>query len=229
MPNVLITGANRGLGLEFAKQYAEASWQVIACCRKPQEANELQELAQTFSNINIYKLDVAKALEIEALSLVLRDQALDVLINNAGLFGNSQTLDSLDDANWHEVFQTNAIAPVKMVQAFRQNLLASQKKLVVNITSKMGSIDDNTSGGYYIYRSSKVALNMVTKSLAVDLKAQNITVIALHPGWVETSMGGATAPTKPNESIQMMRTLIDKIDLNDSGKFFDYKGAIIPW
>jgi NAD(P)-dependent dehydrogenase (short-subunit alcohol dehydrogenase family) len=229
MPNILITGANRGLGLEFTKQYAEASWQVIACCRKPQEADELQELAQAFSNVSIYKLDVSKATEIEALSLVLRDQAMDVLINNAGLFGSSQTLDSLNEKDWHEVFQTNTIAPVKMVQTFKQHLLASQKKLVVNITSKMGSTDDNTSGGYYIYRSSKAALNMVTKSLAIDLKAHNITVIALHPGWVETSMGGTTAPTKPSESIQMMRTVIDKVNLNNSGQFLDYKGEIIPW
>ena len=228
-PTLLITGANRGLGLEFVKQYAEAGWQVVACCRWPDDAKELNALADQYSGqIEIYALDVADFEQIDALALLLQGKPIDLLINNAGVYPQSE-FGRVDYEAWAEAFHINAMAPMKMVEAFAQHVAASSHKKIVTLTSKMGSIDDNTSGGSYIYRSTKAAGNMVMKSLAVDLKPMGIASTILHPGWVRTDMGGPNGLIDAPESVAGMRKVIEVLSLATSGRFVAYDGKIIPW
>lgn len=231
MPNVLITGANRGIGLEFTRQYAEAGWQVFACSRHT-DARELNALADKYTGkISLHTLDVADSNQIENLARQLKGTPIDVLLNNAGIYpgGNKETFGSIDYDAWVKAFQVNTMAPLKMAESFAENVAKSSEKKIVNITSKMGSIDDNTSGGYYLYRSSKTALNMVVKSLSLDLAPRGITTIVLHPGWVQTDMGGSNAPTPPDRSVAGMRRVIAGLSLKDSGKFYDFNGQEILW
>jgi NAD(P)-dependent dehydrogenase (short-subunit alcohol dehydrogenase family) len=225
---VLITGANRGIGLEFARQYAEAGWKVIACCRDLKQAAGLQELVNTYPDIKAYALDVADFAAIEALAAELRDVKIDVLINNAGVYPHSD-MDHADPEQWLHAFKVNSMAPFKMATAFAPNLAAGQLKKLVTLSSKMGSLDDNTSGGSYIYRTSKVAANMVMKSLAIDLKAYGISVAALHPGWVQTEMGGPDALIDTRASVSGLRKVIEHLNLENSGQFIAYDGKVINW
>jgi NAD(P)-dependent dehydrogenase (short-subunit alcohol dehydrogenase family) len=226
---VLITGANRGLGLEFAKQYAEAGWQVIACCRWPEEAKELQALAERSGDqIEIHQLDVADFEEIDALALILQGRAIDVLINNAGVYPQSD-FGNVNYEAWAEAFHINSMAPMKMAEAFAGHVAASDQKKIVTVSSKMGSIDDNTSGGSYIYRSTKTAVNMVMKSLAIDLKPKGIASTILHPGWVRTDMGGPNGLIDAPESVAGLRRVIEALTLENSGRFVAYDGKEIPW
>ncbi len=226
---VLITGANRGLGLEFAKQYAEAGWQVIACCRWPDEAKELQALAERSGDqVEIHQLDVADFEEIDALALILQGRAIDLLINNAGVYPQSD-FGNVNYEAWAEAFHINSMAPMKMVEAFAGHVAASNLKKIVTVSSKMGSIDDNTSGGSYIYRSTKTAVNMVMKSLAIDLKPKGIASTILHPGWVRTDMGGPNGLIDAPESVAGMRRVIEALTLENSGRFVAYDGKEIPW
>jgi NAD(P)-dependent dehydrogenase (short-subunit alcohol dehydrogenase family) len=226
---LLITGANRGLGLEFVKQYAEAGWQVIACCRWPDDAKELNALADRFGEqIEVYALDVADFEQIDALALLLQGRPIDLLINNAGVYPQSE-FGSVDYEAWAEAFHINTMAPMKMAEAFVPHVAASQLKKIVTLTSKMGSIDDNTSGGSYIYRSTKAAGNMVMKSLAVDLKPMGIASTILHPGWVRTDMGGPNGLIDAPESVAGMRQVIEALSLANSGRFVAYDGKVIPW
>ncbi|MCB5189984.1 SDR family oxidoreductase [Methylobacillus arboreus] len=232
MANVLITGANRGLGLEFTKQYAEAGWNVLACCRSPEDAEELLQLASRFKDlVSVHKLNVGNFHQVDELAASLADQAIDVLINNAGIYPDSSTavFGDADYDAWLEAFRINSLAPFKMAQAFTSHLAKGKLKKLANITSKMGSISDNTSGGSYIYRSSKTALNMITKSLSVDLAKQGITAVVLHPGWVLTDMGGPNALINTEQSISGLRKVIDQLTLADAGKFYAYDGQEIPW
>ena len=188
MPTLLITGANRGLGLEFCRQYAAEGWQVLACCRNPETATELANMP----NVRVFSLDVADFAQIDKLAAQLQDTAIDVLINNAGIYGDSDKhrFGQLDYAAWMQTLTINTQAPVKMAEAFLPALNRGHKKLVVSISSLMGSIADNSSGGSLLYRSSKAALNAAMKSLAIDLEGQGIGVLVLHPGWVKTDMVG---------------------------------------
>lgn len=229
MPNVLITGANRGIGLEFTRQYAEAGWQVFACSRHT-DAKELNRIANQHPNdIRLFTLDVSDHLQIDKLAKQLSDTPIDVLINNAGIYPGGESFGSIDYEAWAKAFQVNTMAPLKMAESFIENVAKSSEKKIVNITSKMGSIDDNTSGGYYLYRSSKTALNMVVKSLSLDLAPRGITTIVLHPGWVQTDMGGSHAPTPPERSVAGMRQVIAGLSQKDSGKFYDFNGQEILW
>ncbi|HEY9211050.1 MAG TPA: SDR family oxidoreductase [Methylotenera sp.] len=225
---VLITGANRGIGLEFARQYAEAGWKVIACCRDLKQATGLQELVNTYPDIKTYALDVADFSAIEALAAELKDVKIDVLINNAGVYPHSD-LDHADPEQWLHAFKVNSMAPFKMATAFAPNLAVGQLKKLVTLSSKMGSLDDNTSGGSYIYRTSKVAANMVMKSLAIDLKPYGISVAALHPGWVQTEMGGPDALIDTRASVSGLRNVIEHLNLANSGQFIAYDGKVINW
>lgn len=229
---VLITGSNRGLGLEFTKQYAEAGWEVIACCRNPQESDELLQLATQHKGvINLHRLDIADFAQIDKLAVELVGQEIDVLLNNAGIYpdANSGSFGATNYEAWAHAFRVNTMAPLKMAETFSSHVARSTQKKIVCITSKMGSIADNTSGGHYLYRSSKTALNMTVKSLAIDLAPRGITTIVLHPGWVQTDMGGYNAPTTPTQSIAGMRQVIERITLKDSGKFYGFDGQEIPW
>ena len=225
---VLITGANRGLGLAFTKQYAADGWNVLACCRHPQSALDLQALAAAHSNIKIYTLDVADFAQIDALAVLLKDESIDVLINNAGVYPAS----SFGDTNyndWANGFKVNSMAPLKMAEAFVQHITRSTLKKIATLTSKMGSIADNTSGESYSYRSSKCAVNMVMKSLSIDLKPYGISVVTLHPGWVQTDMGGSNALISAQTSVNGMRKVIADLSLGTTGQFIAFDGKPIPW
>ena len=225
---VLITGANRGIGLEFTKQYANDGWNVLACCRHPQSAIDLTALATTHSNVKIHTLDVADFAQIDALATQLKDESIDVLINNAGVYPASSFGD-VDYAAWAEGFKINSMAPLKMAEAFVQHITRSQLKKIATLSSKMGSIDDNTSGASYSYRSSKCAVNMVMKCISIDLKPYGISVVTLHPGWVQTDMGCNNAMINVQTSVTGLRKVIDGLSLINTGQFIAYDGKAIPW
>lgn len=228
MSTVFITGTNRGIGLEFTKQYTEAGWDVLACCRKPAAASELNALAAKHANIKIFALDVSDFKQVDALARQLKDVAIDVLINNAGVYPSGGLTDDAVD-NWLASFKVNSIAPLKIATAFTPHIAKSQLKKLVTLSSKMGSIVDNTSGGSYMYRSTKTAVNMVMKSLSIDLKPSGIAVATLHPGWVETDMGGPNALINTQTSVTGLRKVIDNLSLENTGKFIAYDGKEIGW
>ena len=228
MSTVLVTGANRGIGYEFVKQYSKNNFNVLACCRSAENASELQELAKEVKNIKIYELDVGNIKVIKNLSQHLKNEKIDVLINNAGIY-RSSTIGNINYDEWIESFKVNTIAPYQIVEAFLDQILNSDLKKVVSITSKMGSIDDNTSGGSYIYRSSKTALNSMMRSLTHDLADRGIATLTLHPGWVRTDMGGPGGWIDTLESVQGMIKQIDNLTIDDSGMYLDFAGKSINW
>lgn len=226
MPNVLITGANRGIGLEFARSFAGDGWQVHACCRQPEKARALKEVG---GDLSVHRLDVTDGLQVAGLSRELADETIDVLVNNAGVYGPRNTAGRIPFDQWAEVFEINAIAPLRVAQRFVEQVAASDRKLIVNVSSRMGSIAENSGGGEYIYRSSKAALNMVAKSLSIDLAGRGITVVLFHPGWVQTDMGGKEAAITPQDSVAGMRAVIERLTPAENGKFFNYDGSELPW
>jgi NAD(P)-dependent dehydrogenase (short-subunit alcohol dehydrogenase family) len=231
MQTVLVTGSNRGIGLEFCKQYAADGWQVIACSRFPAQADTLNKLAAAHPDrVKVHALDVGNRAQVEDLAQSLRDESIDLLINNAGIYTKSPPVfQDSDYEAWMQAFRINTLAPLKMAQAFAAQVAKSKKKTIVTISSKMGSLADNTSGGSTIYRSSKAAVNMVVKTLAVDLRPEGITSVMFHPGWVKTDMGGPHALITPTESVTGMRKVINGLTLADSGKFLAYDGQVVPW
>jgi len=226
VPTALITGANRGIGLAFARSFAADDWALHACCRQPEKAKDLKALK---GGIALHCLDVTDGLQVASLAGALADTPIDVLINNAGIYGPRTGFGETDYDDWLEVLKVNTLAPLRMVERFVEHVENSERKLIVNISSVMGSVAENTSGGSYIYRSSKAALNMVTKGLSVDLARRGITVVAFHPGWVRTDMGGEGASVAPDDSVAGMRRVIDELTQNDSGGFFRYDGGRIAW
>jgi NAD(P)-dependent dehydrogenase (short-subunit alcohol dehydrogenase family) len=231
MARILITGANRGLGLEFTRQYTRAHYRVFACCRRPDAAADLKAIADgSEGRTSIHALDVADHDQIAALAKKLRDEPIDLLLNNAGVYEPHEThLGKIDFAAWANVLAVNVLAPTRMVECFLENVARSNKKQIVCLSSQMGSITDNKSGAHYLYRSSKAALNMVVKSLSIDLRDRGVTVLALDPGWVRTDMGGQDAELTPAESIRGMIGVIGGLSIEDSGKYLSYNGAQLPW
>ena len=230
MPTVFITGANRGLGLEFVTQYANLGWQVIACYRNRENSLDLISIAEKNENITIYRLDVTKEDQINQLSDYFRGKEIDILIHNAGIDGNRcESLGTMNMMEWMNVMITNTISPVLVTQALVENLKIGKHKTIVGMTSIMASIDDNQSGGRYSYRASKAALNQVIRTLSVDLSDEKIKALAIHPGWVQTDMGGVNAKISPNESVKSMIELINKCTDTDSGSFLLYDGTRLPW
>jgi len=226
MPSVLVTGANRGLGLEFARQYAAADWRVHAACRDPNAAEALAGLPGAISR---HRLEVTDDGQIAELAAELAGSPLDLLINNAGInYDNGEFGDS-DPASWLDTFRVNTIAPLRVAEGLIGNLLLGERKLIVNLSSKMASIAENASGGDYAYRTSKAALNMLTRGMAHDLRGRGVTVVVISPGWVQTDMGGPSAPLPVAESIAGMRRTIDKLRPADSGSFLDWQGHVMPW
>jgi NAD(P)-dependent dehydrogenase (short-subunit alcohol dehydrogenase family) len=226
VPTVLITGANRGIGLEFARAYAADGWIVHACCRHPDKAKELKALRKS---IKTHRLDVTDGLQVASLARELADTPIDLLLNNAGIYGPRSGFGETDYDEWLEVLKVNAQAPLRMAERFVEHVAKSERKVIANISSRMGSIGENSSGGSYIYRSSKAALNMVTKSLSIDLAARGITVVSFHPGWVQTDMGGEGADIPPTESVEGMRKVIAGLARQNSGGFFNFDGKPIAW
>ncbi|MDH4284033.1 MAG: SDR family oxidoreductase [Gallionellaceae bacterium] len=228
----LITGASRGIGLELARQYAADGWRVLACCRHPEKSDGLNRLAAHYPRlVQIHPLDVADHGQIERLAQVLVEEPIDLLINNAGIYpdADSKGFGHANYEDWAQAFRVNTMAPLKMAEVFVEQVACSRLKIIANITSMMGSIDDNTSGGSYLYRSSKAALNMVTKSLSLDLKREGITAVVLHPGWVQTDMGGPNALITVGQSVTGLRKVIGRLSPSCSGKFYNYDGREIPW
>ena len=227
MPSVLITGANRGLGLEFTRQYAADGWRVFAACRDPAGA---RDLAAVEGDVSAETLDVDDGSQVAALANKLSGQPIDVLINNAGIYGPKDvTRDTVVYDAWGQVFRTNAMSPLAVSAAFAANVAQGGQKKIITLSSIMGSIAENDSSGDFIYRSSKAAVNAVMKSLAGDLKSEGITVAVLHPGWVRTDMGGPDAAIEAPESVTGMRAVIAGLKESDSGRFLNYDGTEIPW
>jgi NAD(P)-dependent dehydrogenase (short-subunit alcohol dehydrogenase family) len=228
---ILITGANRGLGFEFARQYVTDGWRVFAACRNPATASELRRLAQDRGGrLNVVAMDVTDAECVKNAATQLKAVALDVLINSAGIAGvPGQKTGKVDYESWAHVFNVNTMGPLRVLECFTDHIAGSERRLVVTITSGMGSLADNTSGGSIAYRSSKVAVNMVMRSAAIDLAPRGITCVLVNPGWVRTDMGGPKAPLSPQESVMAMRRLIETFGPNQSGKFYNYDGREYPW
>jgi NAD(P)-dependent dehydrogenase (short-subunit alcohol dehydrogenase family) len=231
MPSALITGANRGLGLEFARQYAADGWQVYATCRDPSSASELYRLADASKlGLQIMTLDVTDEASIKAATLKLDRQAIDLLLNNAGVGGvRGETLGNINYIAWAKILGVNTMGPLRVSEAFVDHVARSERKLIVTISSGMGSIGDNTSGGSFAYRSSKAAVNMVMHSLAIDLAPRGITCVVVNPGWVRTDMGGPHATLTAAESVTRIRSLIETLGMAQSGEFFNYNGREYAW
>ncbi|MDR3525985.1 MAG: SDR family oxidoreductase [Rhizomicrobium sp.] len=224
MTTVLITGANRGIGLVFARQYAADGATVIATCREPEKADKLTALG-----VRVEQLDVTDPASATALAVTLKAVPIDILIANAGYYGPE--LQDADDADWAGFLQTyrvNSLGPLLVAQALKLNLLSGQDKKLVVLTSKMGSIADST-GGHLAYRASKAALNMIAHNLALEWKKHGIKVAILHPGWVKTDMGGSSAPLSAAESVAEMMNRIAELWPGNSGQFLDYQGKEIRW
>ena len=231
MPSALITGANRGLGFEFVRQYLVDGWQVYAACRDPASASELRRLIETSDGkLRMLAMDVTDPASVDAAATELDGQAIDLLLNNAGIIGpQGQTIGNIDYEAWAEVLAVNTMGPMRVSEAFVEHVARSDRKLIVTLTSGMGSIADNSSGGSILYRSSKAAVNMVMRSLAIDLASRGITCVVVNPGWVRTDMGGPNASLQPAESISALRRLIATLGPEQSGKFFNHTGREYPW
>jgi NAD(P)-dependent dehydrogenase (short-subunit alcohol dehydrogenase family) len=231
MPTVLITGANRGLGLELARQYAADGWRVLACSRHP-DAEALDAIEQEHGDVSRHALEVTDAASIAALASSLHGTAVDVLLNVAGVMhrravateGSARAaFGGFDYDDWTRVLAVNVLAPVRVAEAF-----LDQRK-IVTLSSELGSIGANETGGLYAYRSSKAAVNAVMKSMAIDLAPRGIIAVPMHPGWVRTDMGGPKAPLSAEESASGMRRVIAGLTLDDSGRFLRYDGEELPW
>jgi NAD(P)-dependent dehydrogenase (short-subunit alcohol dehydrogenase family) len=227
MPTALVTGAGRGIGLEFARQYAAEGWTVLATVRDAAKGAALASLGKT---VEVHLLDVTDRAAIAKLARELRDRAIDVLICSAGIYGDKakQELGAVDWAEWEAVLKTNVMAPLALVESFADHVARSERKLIVLMSSQMGSTEE-ASGGAYIYRSSKAALNNVARNLSQDLAPRGITVIAMDPGWVKTDMGGPSAPLTPEYSVRNMRKVFAKAGRRQTGHYLRYDGASHQW
>lgn len=231
MKNVFITGTNRGLGLELAKQYLNRGEKVFATCRDSSKSVELESLRKSADgNLEIIELNLFSDESINQVSKSIDDQPIDLFINNAGMMGpRNISLGAVSGSIWAEVFRVNTIAPLLLAQALLANIEKGQEKKMIFMSSRVGSIQENSGGSMYSYRSSKTALNQVVKSLSVDLFVSNICAVALHPGWVLTDMGGPNALIDVKTSVSGMISVIEKLLLSDTGKFFNYDGSHIYW
>ena len=230
MSTILITGANRGIGLELARQYAEAGDRVFATCRSPADAEALNALASgAGGRLTVLALDVGDGASITACANAVGDTSIDVLINNAGVLGGkSQTLESIDFDAWVDAFRVMTLGPFRMVQAFLPNLKAAATPKVMTVTSQLAA-STWPFGGSYAYSSAKAGVNKVMQTLAKDLKPHNVIVSMIHPGWVKTDMGGAGADITPQESATGIRDVIAGLTAETSGRFYKWNGDIHPW
>jgi len=229
MPSIMITSANRGLGLEFVRQYAADGWRTFAACRNPDAAADLHELTRTGS-VTVFPMDVRDLSSVRHAAAGLSDESIDVLLNTAGIIGKpGQRTGHIDYESWEQVLNVNTMGPLRVTEAFVEHVARSARKLIVTITSGLGSLTDNTSGGSIPYRSSKAAVNMAMRSAAIDLAPRGIACVLVNPGWVKTDMGGPGAPLTPSESVAALKSLIATFGLVHSGKFFHYDGREYAW
>ena len=231
MKKILVTGANRGLGLGLVKKFLKNNEKVICTTRNISKSKELILCKEKYNdNLEICELDLLDKDSPNILSNFLGDETIDLFINNAGVIGHSaQHFKSVSLNHWLEVLKVNLIAPLLITQSIIKNIEKSSERKIYFISSKVGSIEDNKSGGMYIYRSSKTALNQVVKSLSIDLKPLGISVISLHPGWVRTEMGGPNALISVEESVNGMVDVISNTSMINSGQFINYDGTRLPW
>jgi len=236
MNTILITGANRGLGLEFTRQYLDDGWRVLAASRQPGEA--LAGLAADHDALSLHALDVADHDQIDALAADLRDQPLDILLNNAGFFGSvgfadggveAQAFGNSDFEGWARVYRVNVMGPMKMAEAFVEQVAASGQGKIVTLTSMLGSMGLNNIGGLYAYRSSKAAVNAVMHSMGIDLKKRGILAAAIHPGWARTGMGGPQAELDTETAARGVREVIAALNEDSLGHVTAYSGEALPY
>jgi NAD(P)-dependent dehydrogenase (short-subunit alcohol dehydrogenase family) len=229
MLHIAITGANRGIGLELVRQLSARGDAVFAAARDVSSAAELNELCRAHPDrLRLFDCDVTSDASVAAFAAAV-PAPVDVVINNAGVMGKMQSLEALDLDDVAHTFDINVRGPIRVTRAFLPHLRRASVRKLVHLSSKMGSIDDNRSGGAYGYRISKAALNMASRSMAQDLRREGIISVVLHPGWVQTRMGGASAPVPVAESVGGMISLIDRLTLDDSGEFFSFRGERVPW
>lgn len=236
LPTVFVTGANRGLGLEFVKQYLAAGAEVIATCRNPDSASELMRLDAENTRLSVHAMDVADHAAINRVTATLAGRGIDILLNNAGVFGPKreaeqdlrQSFGSIDYDIWANLCRVNAMAPMKLAENLLPNLLAGTQRKIVSLTSFMGSVT-HVEAGVYAYRASKAALNITMASLAKELARHNMIVTVFNPGWVKTDMGGDQATVEIPDSIRSLREQIAGLTSAHSGRFLDYDGSELPW
>ncbi len=237
MSTVLITGANRGFGLELAKQYAAEGWRVLACSRRSSPG--LAGLVGLQPAVETHDLDVAEDGQIERLGTKLRNERIDVLINNAAILGREKTFSheaaaeqafgQLDHEEWLRVLRVNVLAPMKMAETFIEQVAASEQKKIITFTSELGSISNNTIGGFYFYRTSKAAVNAMMKSMAIDLGKRGVLACAIHPGWARTDMGGKQATEDPVECMRGVRSVIASLHAGNAGQLLTFNGRTLPY
>lgn len=230
MATILIAGANRGLGLEFTRQYAAAGERVIAACRAPDRADTLTALAASSKGrITVHPLDVTDEASVQALKDVIHDKPIDIVIANAGVYGgNRQRWRDMDFGSWMRTLAVNTLGPLRVAQITHDNLKAGKAKLFTALTSGMGSNADG-GGGMLAYRTSKAALNKLLSTLAADWRGDGIIAVPISPGWAKTDMGGPDAPLSAEESVASMRRVFARLSLADSGRLLNYDGSSLFW
>ena len=236
MPTVLVTGANRGIGYEHVAQYAQKKWTVIACTRQPEKAIELLQLQDQYgTNFVIEELEVTNHKQIDELANKYKNTAIDILINNAGTGGpegmpaamDYQKIDNMDYQIWREILEVNLLAPFKVATSFYKQISISDKKILIMMSSDLGSVYQNNFGGLYSYRASKSGLNVIAKGMSNEWK--NIIVVSLAPGWCRTHLGGAEAEIDPVDSVKEQQKMFESLTVSDNGKFLDRFGDNVPW
>jgi NAD(P)-dependent dehydrogenase (short-subunit alcohol dehydrogenase family) len=223
MPTVLITGCDTGLGVEFVRQYAADGYRVFATCLDPDTASAARAIK---GDVDVLKLDISDLAAIDALADELRGEPIDILLSNAGLGKHHPPFAQTDYALWHRILEVNLIGPMKLAEAFVEHVAASPMKVMAFVSSRMGSITLNMTGGSYAYRSSKAGLNAVVKGLAIDLQPRHIVVLALHPGWAKTEPG---ARVDVDRSVSGMRAVIQRCGRHETGCFFAFNDTLLPW
>jgi NAD(P)-dependent dehydrogenase (short-subunit alcohol dehydrogenase family) len=233
---VLITGANRGIGLEHARHFAARRFQVLACCRQPAEATELETVRRRFPDqVQVLALDVTDEVDVMRLAATLANTPIDILINNAGTYGPEgapdgmayQGLGTMDYGIWRQILEVNLLAPFRLTAALAASLRAGQRKLVVMMSSDLGSIANNTQGHSHAYRTSKAGLNMLTRGIAAEW--QDLIIVSMAPGWCRTDLGGEAAVLDPADSVRDQQATFDRLTMDHSGTFIDRFGANVPW
>jgi NAD(P)-dependent dehydrogenase (short-subunit alcohol dehydrogenase family) len=242
MPSALITGANRGIGLEFVRQYLSEGWHVYAACRDPERADRLQAMAKgAGGRLQLLRINVTDTDEVMAAAERIKDKPLEVLINNAGLvepiFYGSGAYEGKDDPDlrnydydgWLDVLNTNLLGSARVCGAFVDNLAAGQRPVAVMMASTLASISSTWQSGRYAYRTSKAALNMLTRSAGEWCQSKGIILVSISPGWTQTDMGGPKATNTVDQSVGGVRNVIAKLTAADAGKFFNFNGEVLPW